>query len=73
MNSQPLKAANAKTLRSKVLETYPYLEDHIDKLWPKKAKVMQLKIKGEAYATFIKIDETICFLELRGKAIIPML
>ena len=34
---------------------------------------MQMKIKGEAYATFIKIDETICFLELRGRQIIPML
>merc|ERR1711957_185250 len=34
---------------------------------------MQMKLKGEAYATFIKIDEEICFLELRGKAIIPML
>ena len=47
MNSVPLKASVSKTMRSKVLETYPNIEPFIDEVWPKKAKVFTLKIKGE--------------------------
>ena len=53
MNSQPMKAANAKQLRVRVLETYPNLKDHMDTLWPKNAKVALNKLKGEGHTHFI--------------------
>jgi hypothetical protein len=39
MNSVPLKASAAKTLRAKVIEQYPNIGEFIDEIWPKKAKV----------------------------------
>ena len=73
MNSQPLKASVAKTLRSKLLEAYPNMEEFIDEIWPKKAKVQTLKFKGENQYGFIKIEEDILFIEMRDRAILPML
>ena len=73
MNSQPIKATVGKTLRAKVIETYPNIEEHIDQIWPKKAKVFTLKFKGEAHLSFIKIEEEICFMELRDRAVLPMM
>ena len=32
-----------------------------------------MKLKGEAHVHFIKIEEEICFIELRNKPLIPML
>ena len=73
MNSQPLKASAAKGVRAKLVQTYPNIADHIDEIWPKKAAVFTLKLKGEAHMNFIRIDEEICFMELRDRSIIPML
>ena len=73
MNSQPLKASVAKTLRNKLIEAYPQTEDYIDLLWPKKAKAFSLKLKGENHLQFIKLDEEIMFMELRDKPLLPML
>ena len=75
MNSQPVNAKQAKTLRAKVLAQFPKLEEHIESFWPKKAAVMTLKLKGETftYTTFIKVGEQIAFIEMRDKPIIPML
>ena len=48
MNSQPVKASAAKTIRQKVLDQYPNITDEFaELLWPKKAKVLTLKMKGE--------------------------
>ena len=73
MNSAPLKATVAKTLRAKLVETYPNIEPHLELIWPKKAKVFTLKLKGENLYNFIKIEEEIAFMEMRDRAIIPML
>ena len=73
MNSAPLKASIAKTLRAKVIETYPNIEEHIEEIWPKKAKVLTLKFKGENQYNFIRIEDEIVFMEMRDRAIIPML
>ena len=73
MNSAPLKASVAKTLRAKVADTYPNCKDYLDEIWPKKAKVMTLKLKGDNHLSFIKIDEEVVFMELRDKPILPML
>ena len=73
LNSQPLKASVAKTLRSKLLETYPRSEEYAEQIWPKKAKVLTMKIKGESHYHFIKIDEEVRFIELRDKPLLPML
>ena len=73
MNSAPLKASVAKTLRAKVADTYPNCKDYLDEIWPKKAKVMTLKLKGDNHLSFIKIEEEVVFMELRDKPILPML
>ena len=39
MNSQPIKASQAKGLRAKIVEQMPNIEPFIDEIWPKKAKV----------------------------------
>jgi PUA domain protein len=46
LNSHPLKQSANKAVRSKIVETYPSIEPYIDELWPKKAQVLQLKLKG---------------------------
>ena len=46
LNSHPLKASAAKGVRAKIVETYPRIEEYIDEIWPKKAQVLQLKLKG---------------------------
>ena len=46
MNSHPLKASIGKVVRERVVETYPRIEPYMDDIWPKKAAVLQLKIKG---------------------------
>ena len=57
-----------------MIQQYPKMtEEQWDLFWPKKAKVYTLKFKGDAYTHFIKIEERICFLELRDKAVLPML
>ena len=73
MNSQPLKATVAKKLRDGLTETYPNCAEYIESLWPSKAKVLSLKIKGESHYHFIKIDEEIAFIEIRDKPLIPVL
>ena len=73
MNSQPIKASQAKGLRAKIVEQMPGIEPFIDEIWPKKAKVYQNRFKGENTITFILIEERIEFLELRDKQIMPML
>ena len=78
MNSQPVKASAAKGIRQQVLDTYPNIAEYLDEIWPKKAKVFTLKFKGEIidselHLNFIKVEEEILFLEMRDKAILPML
>lgn len=48
LNSHPLKSSHGKAIRAKIVETYPRIEGHIDEIWPSKAAVLQLKIKGYA-------------------------
>ena len=73
MNSQPVKASAAKGIRAKVAETYPNIAEHLEELWPKKAKVLTLKFKGDNHLNFIKVEDEIMFIEIRDKSIIPML
>ena len=73
MNSQPLKATAAKGLRAKALETFPKMEPYIDEFWKNKAKVHMLKLKGDNTIHWVKIEETVCFIEFRDKGLIPML
>ena len=46
LNSHPLKSSQAKAIRGKIVETYPRISAYIDEIWPSKAAVLQLKIKG---------------------------
>ena len=69
------------------METYPRIEPYIEGIWPKKAQVQQLKIRGWVFNTsfnqiqfcrensisFYQIDGEILFLEIRDKPILPML
>ena len=73
MNSQPVKASQAKGIRSKIIEDYPNVEKYIDEFWPKSAKVLRYKFKGENLYTFIKIDEQFAFIEIRDKPMVPFL
>jgi malignant T-cell-amplified sequence len=60
-------------VHAKLLETYPDAAEFIEELWPKKAQVLQLKIKGEAFVSFYQIDGEIRFMEIRDYPILPML
>tara|TARA_B110001450_G_C17451446_1_gene412200 strand:- start:67 stop:588 length:522 start_codon:yes stop_codon:yes gene_type:complete len=73
MNSQPIKASSAKGLRAKIVEQMPGIEPFIEEIWPKKAKVYQMRFKGENQITFIVIEDQIMFLELNHRNIMPML
>eukprot|EP00347_Sterkiella_histriomuscorum_P020347 403338157 len=73
LNQHPLKASVAKTLRSKIVETYPGIEEYLEEIWPKKAKVHQTKIKGESHVTMYLIDDVLSFMELRDQPIMPTL
>ena len=73
MNSQPVKASKCEGIRQKIVETYPWIGDYIDDIWPKKAKVLSIKPKGVSHIHFYSIDEEIKFMELKGKPILPML
>ena len=46
LNSHPLKASVGKQVRAKIEETYPRISPYIEEIWPKKAQVLQLKLKG---------------------------
>ena len=67
MNSAPLKASVAKGVRNKVVEIYPEMEEYIDTLWPKTAKVLQLKPKGVSHVHFLRVDDRVCFIDIKGK------
>ena len=69
MNSQPMNAKGAKTMRAKVLETYPNLQKHMEEVWPKKASVLEMKLKGEewTYVRFIRVDDEMLFIEFKDK------
>jgi hypothetical protein len=41
-----LKTTQGKAIRNNILETYPNIKDYLDDLWPKKAAVMENKLKG---------------------------
>ena len=73
MNSQPIKASVAKGMKQKIVEIYPNIEQHIDIIWPKNAKVLKMKFKGDNNVSFVKIDDLISFIEIRDKEIMPML
>ena len=71
MNSTPMKASAAKGLRAKIIEQMPNIEEFIDEIWPKKAKVFQNRLKGENHMTWIMIEDKLEFFELRDKPIMP--
>ena len=73
MNSVPVKASAAKTIRQKFVDQNPNIGEHAELIWPKKAKVYTLKFKGENGFSFIRIEEEIMFIEIRDKAVLPML
>ena len=73
MNSQPLKASAAKAMRAQLVEQYPNCGEYIEEIWPKKAKVLQLKLKGESHIHFLRIDDEIKFIDIRDKPLMPML
>lgn len=73
LNSHPLKANVSKAIRVKLIETLPQIEEHLDEIWPKNAKVLQLKLKGDNTLAFYQIDGEVLFMELRGYPIVPML
>ena len=47
----------------------------MEKLWPKKASVLKMKLKGEdfTYMHFIKVDEQMAFIDFRDKPMIPFM
>ena len=51
----------------------PNSEKYIDILWPKSAKVFTNRFKGNNHLTFIRIDEELCFIEMRDQPLLPML
>ena len=67
MNSQPVKASQAKGIRNKLLEDFPQIATYADELWPKSAKVLKFKFKGDNTLSFIKIDEEFKFIEMRDR------
>ena len=73
MNSAPIKSSAAKKMREKIIEQYPAIEQYMEDIWPKSAKVLQMKIKGEAYIHFLEVNGTIKFMEIRERAILPTL
>ena len=73
LNSHPLKSSQVKAIHQKLIDTYPNCEPYIEELWPKKATVLQLKLKGEAFVCFYQIDGEIRFMEVRDLPILPML
>ena len=46
LNSQPMKGKEAKTKREKTQKEYNISEDDMEFLWPCKATVIKLKLKG---------------------------
>ena len=73
MNSQPVKASQAKGIRNQLIEDFPQVKEYIDELWPKTAKVLKYQFKGDNTLKFIKIDDEFTFIEIRDKQIMPML
>ena len=68
-----MKASVVKGIRNKLCEIYPWLEDNIEEVWPSKAKVLSLKPKGISHVHFLKVDDEVLFMELKGRATVPML
>jgi malignant T-cell-amplified sequence len=73
LNSHPLKGNITKAVRANVLETYPLMEPYMEEVWPKKAQVLQLKIKGDNLLSFYQIDGEVKFMEIRDYPVLPML
>ena len=67
MNSQPVKASQAKGIRNKLIEDFPDVVPYIDELWPKTAKVLKYKFKGDNTLSFVKIDDDFKFIEIRDR------
>mmetsp|Transcript_13076 Transcript_13076/g.9118 ORF Transcript_13076/g.9118 Transcript_13076/m.9118 type:complete len:130 (-) Transcript_13076:197-586(-) len=73
-NGHPLKATAVKAIKSQICELYPeFGEKYLDEVWPKKAECTILKIKGEAFVQFYKVNEDILFMEVKHRPIVPML
>jgi hypothetical protein len=56
-----VKSSVQRTLRNKLIETYPGLEPHIDEIIPKKAHLEAMKLLVLVFITFLSFFLLACF------------
>jgi len=70
-NTNQMKSSVQRGVRSKLIEKYPNIEDHMDAIMPKKATVKLIKCHD--HIELIEVDGTVLFFQQRDDGPYPTL